>query len=199
MLLLFEMALVIVLPHPCPRPMPGPFCLRQRAVGAACCADGKADDTDDMPTGSAAAAPRGFGSAPRGFGFGGAALDEVRGWDDEEEEDLELMPAEVRAKRDRVLLKWANFVQSVGAARAPPAPPIAALRNVSLDLGGQPILHQVSWEAWCAAGSRSRGLRVQGTGYRGVWVSALDSRLPSLLCAPRGAGVETMYPVPCTL
>ena len=108
--------------------------------------DGEDDELWDAST---AAAPRGFGfgAPPSGFGGGGAALDNVRGWIEETEAYTGAMvPAELRVRRDKVLLKWADFVRSAGAGRAASSPPMAAMRNVSLAFGEETVLRGVSWE-----------------------------------------------------
>ena len=89
-------------------------------------------------------------AAPRGFGSGSLALDELDGMLAEEMDAesiaVKRLPPDIRVKRDRILLKWADFVRSAGVPRAPPSPPVAALRNVSLSFGGEPVLDGVSWE-----------------------------------------------------
>jgi len=104
------------------------------------------DALDDSEASDELNVPRGFGGGPRGFGGGGAALDNIRDWAEETEAYAgAMLPAELRARRDKILLKWANFVQTAGS-RAPPSPPIAALRNVSLRFGDEMVLREVSWE-----------------------------------------------------
>ena len=88
-------------------------------------------------------------SAPRGFGFGGASLDAVQPWivemDAEDAADGVTMAAELKAKRNKILLRWADFVQSAGGGDQA-TEPVAALRDVSLSFDGEPILQGVSWE-----------------------------------------------------
>ena len=104
------------------------------------------DALDDSEASDELNVPRGFGGGPRGFGGGGAALDSIRDWAEETEAYAgAMLPAELRARRDKILLKWANFVQTAGR-RTPPSPPIAALRNVSLWFGDEMVLREVSWE-----------------------------------------------------
>jgi hypothetical protein len=87
-------------------------------------------------------------TAPRGFGgFGGfGSVDQLI--DEFEAEDAAagaLLPAELRAKRNRILLKWADFVRTAGAPPGPPAEPLAELRNVSLSFADGCVLEAVSW------------------------------------------------------
>eukprot|EP00966_Prymnesium_polylepis_P208849 4838431-Prymnesium_polylepis.1 len=65
-------------------------------------------------------------SSPRGFGFGGSALDSVKGWidemDAEDEADGVTMATELKAKRNRILLRWADFMQQAGGGEPPTDP-----------------------------------------------------------------------------
>ena len=87
------------------------------------------------------AAPRGFGGGPRGFG---SALDAVDGWvaemDAEDDASGAVLPTELRAKRNTVLLKWATFLQSAGSLGEAPSPPVATLTNVSVELRGETVV-----------------------------------------------------------
>jgi ABC-type molybdenum transport system ATPase subunit/photorepair protein PhrA len=88
---------------------------------------------------------KGFGS-PRGFS---SSMDELEGWKDqmdaEDEADGATLSPDLRAKRNRILSKWADFVQS-RAPEGPRAPRLAALRNVTMEFGGEDVLRGVSWE-----------------------------------------------------
>ena len=84
--------------------------------------------------------------APRGFGLGSARLDDISTGDAAEAYGLQGGSRKTRARREAVLLRWADFVRGAGGERVPPSPPVAALRNVSVSIAGEPILSGVSWE-----------------------------------------------------
>ena len=83
--------------------------------------------------------------APRGFGgFGGFAVDDlISEFDEEDAAAGAILPSELRAKRNKILLKWSDFVRTAGAS-GEPAEPLAALRNVSVGFGV--LQGGVSWE-----------------------------------------------------
>ena len=86
----------------------------------------------------------GFG----GFGGSSSVVDE---WIDEmDAEDAAagaVLPAELKKKRNKILLRWADFVRTAGGDRlATPAVPLAGLQSVSIDFGDERVLKNVSWE-----------------------------------------------------
>jgi ABC-type multidrug transport system fused ATPase/permease subunit len=115
----------------------------RQAVHARCCAGSK-------PDGGTSGGFKGFGEAPRGFGMGGSSLDELDDWvdemDAEDADDGVQLSSELRAKRNRILNRWADFVRTGAGGGRAKAPTVAALRNVSLGFGEERILYEVSWE-----------------------------------------------------
>jgi hypothetical protein len=107
-----------------------------------CCA---ADVEDHDAADHGATEFKGFGS-PRGFG---ATLDSVDEWIEEmEAEDAAdgvILPAALKAKRNRILLNWADFVKTAGDRLAGAAPVVAELREVSMALDDARVLDRVSW------------------------------------------------------
>ena len=88
-----------------------------------------------------------------GFGgFGQYINDDMDDWIAEAEaEDAAagvVLPSELRTKRNKILLKWADFVRTAAAPSDPFDMPLAALRNVSVDFedGQSDVLHGISWE-----------------------------------------------------
>ena len=106
---------------------------------------------DDEDANLVPSTPRGFGV---GFGVGvgfGSALDEVddliAAMEDEDKRDGATLSAESRQYRNKVLLKWADFVRTAGAGSKGPKPtPLIELRDASVELAGERVLDGVSWE-----------------------------------------------------
>ena len=123
--------------------------MRRRVSTPTCSAapdgDDYDDDDDDVLPQREGPAP-----APRGFGGFGAALDDVDAWMDEMDAEDEasgaILSEEVLAKRNKILLKWSNFVRTAGGGTAADIP-VAALRNVNLDVADESVLRLCSWEA----------------------------------------------------
>ena len=91
--------------------------------------------------------PTGFG----GFGGFGSSSSMVDDWIDEmEAEDAAagaILPEELKARRNSILLKWADFVRTAGGDRlATPAEPLAGLQHVSIEFGAERVVKNVTWE-----------------------------------------------------
>ena len=79
----------------------------------------------------------------RGFG----PIEEQRDYFvDDEDDELDAGPtsAEIDARRDRMLAKWAEFVQ-LGGAKEQKAPVLVELRDVTIEFGGRAVLKNASW------------------------------------------------------
>ena len=117
--------------------------LLRRAAPRCCAAD---DVLDARPSG--ASAPRGFG----GFAPSENVLELHGDFEAEDGVNGAALPPEVRARRDKILGRWADFVQQGGqGARGgggTAARELAALRGAGVDFGGAdggPLFSNVSW------------------------------------------------------
>ena len=67
--------------------------------------------------------------------------------EDEDKRDGATLSAESRQYRNKVLLKWADFVRTAGDRSKGPKPtPLIELRDASVELAGERVLDGVSWE-----------------------------------------------------
>jgi len=81
-----------------------------------------------------------------GQGFG-AAEEQLEEWVDEDDTDdaaIGLTAEEMDGKRDRLLEKWADFVQ-LGGVKEQQAPVLVELRDVTVSYGGRDVLANASW------------------------------------------------------
>ena len=81
-----------------------------------------------------------------GQGFG-AAEEQLEEWVDEDDTDdaaIGLTAEEMDGKRDRLLAKWADFVQ-LGGVKEQQAPVLVELRDVTVSYGGRDVLANASW------------------------------------------------------
>ena len=80
----------------------------------------------------------------RGFG----PIEEQRDYfvDGEDDDELDAGPTseEIDARRDRMLSKWADFVQ-LGGAKEQKTPVLVELRDVTVEFGGRAVLKNASW------------------------------------------------------
>ena len=117
--------------------------LFRRATPRCCAAD---DVLDARPSG--ATAPRGFG----GFAPSDSVLELHGDFEAEDGVNGAALPPEVRARRDKILGRWADFVQQGGQGTrgggGAAARELAALRGAGVDFGGAdggPLFSNVSW------------------------------------------------------
>ena len=81
-----------------------------------------------------------------GQGFG-AAEEQLEEWVDEDDTDdaaIGLTAEEMDGKRDRLLEKWADFVQ-LGGVKEQQAPVLVERRDVTVSYGGRDVLANASW------------------------------------------------------
>ena len=81
-----------------------------------------------------------------GQGFG-AAEEQLEEWVDEDDTDdaaIGLTAQEMDGKRDRLLEKWADFVQ-LGGVKEQQTPVLVELRDVTVSYGGRDVLANVNW------------------------------------------------------
>jgi ABC-type Mn2+/Zn2+ transport system ATPase subunit len=81
-----------------------------------------------------------------GQGFG-AAEEQLEEWVDEDDTDdaaIGLTAEEMDGKRDRLLEKWADFVQ-LGGVKEQQAPVLVELRDVTVSYGGRDVVAKANW------------------------------------------------------
>eukprot|EP00964_Phaeocystis_antarctica_P159787 scaffold130984_cov72-Phaeocystis_antarctica.AAC.10 len=81
-----------------------------------------------------------------GQGFG-AAEEQLEEWVDEDDTDdaaIGLTAQEMDGKRDRLLEKWADFVQ-LGGVKEQQTPVLVELRDVTVSYGGRDVLANANW------------------------------------------------------